>query len=222
MGRRKIVSDERLLEVARDTFRERGYAVPGREIAKAAGISEAVLYQRFESKDALFFAAMAPAEPDLVRIFGPRGEEGEATAFLRDALERMAAYFEAVLPLAIPVVQVLRHNRALDGPGHETGPGGLSERLERELAVRVRGLQARGAVGEGAPLDMARLLVGIAHDHAVGRAILACRSPRAHGPLEASVDLVWRGLAPRRSAGPRTRGGAAPARRRSRRGATGG
>jgi hypothetical protein len=35
-----------------------------REIAQAAGISEAILYQRFGSKDDLFFAAM-PSYSDL-------------------------------------------------------------------------------------------------------------------------------------------------------------
>jgi hypothetical protein len=120
----------------------------------------------------------------------------------------MAAYFEEVVPLAIQVIQVRMHARTVLGPGHEDGHGGISERLEKELASRLRVLQGRGAVAEGPPLAMARLLVGIAHDAALNRAILAYRSPQAHGSLTACVDVVWRGLAPGgapRPARPRTR-----------------
>ena len=64
MGRQKTISDEQVLRVARDLFRDKGHTATTREIAQAAGISEAILYQRFGSKDDLFFAAM-PSYSDL-------------------------------------------------------------------------------------------------------------------------------------------------------------
>jgi SAM-dependent methyltransferase len=43
MGRRKLVADDELLAVAHEVFVEKGIAVPTREIARQAGISEAVI-----------------------------------------------------------------------------------------------------------------------------------------------------------------------------------
>src|SRR5262245_60647331 len=51
MGRHKTISDDEVLQVARGLFREKGHTATTREIAEAAGISEAILYQRFGSKD---------------------------------------------------------------------------------------------------------------------------------------------------------------------------
>ena len=63
MGRHKVISDDDVLRVARDVFREKGTR-PTRQIA-GPGISEAILYQRFGGKDDLFFAAMHPIGPDV-------------------------------------------------------------------------------------------------------------------------------------------------------------
>src|SRR5216683_5525340 len=71
MGRHKTISDDEVLRAARDIFREKGHTATTREIAEAADISEAILYQRFGSKDDLFFAAMAPRAPDVEKLLGP-------------------------------------------------------------------------------------------------------------------------------------------------------
>ncbi|HEY3835379.1 MAG TPA: helix-turn-helix domain-containing protein, partial [Bryobacteraceae bacterium] len=65
MGRNKTVSDEDLLGIARETFVEKGFAASTREIARRAGVSEGVLFQRFATKEDLFFAAMIPPAADV-------------------------------------------------------------------------------------------------------------------------------------------------------------
>ena len=60
MGRRKRIEDEELLAVARGVFVKQGFAASTREIARRAGISESVIYQRHPTKAHLFFAAMVP------------------------------------------------------------------------------------------------------------------------------------------------------------------
>src|SRR5262245_49808259 len=72
MGRQKTITADEVLRIARNLFRKQGHTVTTREIAHAAGISEAVLYQRFASKDELFFAAMHPRGPDLEQLLGPK------------------------------------------------------------------------------------------------------------------------------------------------------
>src|SRR4051812_6998486 len=83
MGRHKTISDQEVLRVARDVFRAQGHTATTRAIAEAAGISEAVLYQRFGSKDELFFAAMRPSGPDVEELLGPEDPPGDALTYLR-------------------------------------------------------------------------------------------------------------------------------------------
>src|SRR5262245_41614026 len=104
MARHKTISDEEVLRVARGVFREQGHTATTREIAEAAGISEAVLYQRFGSKAELFFAAMRPTEPDVEELLGSRDPSGDARAYLRAVVVRMGKHFAGVIPLALHVM----------------------------------------------------------------------------------------------------------------------
>ncbi len=63
MGRHKIIEDDELLAKARDIFVKEGINVSTRKIAEEIGISSSVLFQRFKSKEELFFAAMTPRLP---------------------------------------------------------------------------------------------------------------------------------------------------------------
>jgi AcrR family transcriptional regulator len=60
VARTKKISDDALLASARLIFTEKGAAASTREIARHAGVSEGLLFQRYRSKDELFFAAMIP------------------------------------------------------------------------------------------------------------------------------------------------------------------
>src|SRR5438046_8203043 len=104
MGRHKTISDDEVLRVARDVFREHGHTASTRVIAEAAGISEAVLYQRFGSKNELFFAAMRPGGPDLAELLGPPEPPEDARAYLQATVVRMGRHFARVLPLALQVM----------------------------------------------------------------------------------------------------------------------
>ena len=65
MPRKKTISDETILQSCRATFLESGIGVSTRRLAQEAGVSEAVLFQRFTTKDELFFTAMRLPAPDL-------------------------------------------------------------------------------------------------------------------------------------------------------------
>src|SRR5215207_9623333 len=101
MGRHKTISDDDVLAVARTVFRGRGHSATTREVAEAAGISEAILYQRFGSKDDLFFAAMRPIGPDVAELLGPEGPPADAREYLRAAVTRIGRHFAEVIPLAL-------------------------------------------------------------------------------------------------------------------------
>jgi AcrR family transcriptional regulator len=58
MARTVSIKDEQILDAARQVFLEQGFNAPATEIAMKAGISSGSIFKRFETKEALFFAAM--------------------------------------------------------------------------------------------------------------------------------------------------------------------
>src|SRR4051812_16199700 len=112
VGRHRTISDEQILAFARDIFRTQGHAASTREIASAAGISEAVLYQRFGSKHDLFFAAMAPTAMDVDAVLGADDPPDDAQGYLTDVVLRLADYFSEILPLAVHMMTHPSFDRA--------------------------------------------------------------------------------------------------------------
>lgn len=99
MPRKKTISDEDLLAVAREVFVERGFTASTREIARRAGVSEALLFQRFTTKADLFFAAMVPPTGSI----DERLRQTHAQPDLYPALEELAFalldYFRGAQPV---------------------------------------------------------------------------------------------------------------------------
>ena len=58
MARFATISDAQILSAAREIFLEKGFNATATDIAKRAGISSGSIFKRFETKEALFFAAM--------------------------------------------------------------------------------------------------------------------------------------------------------------------
>ena len=139
MGRPKTISDDEVLRIACDVFREHGHTVTTREVAQAAGISEAILYQRFGSKDALFFAAMHAQGPDIEELLGPEDPPDDAHKYLCTVLRRLGEYFAEVIPLAL---RVMMHPSFDPASLSRTTPGGPAE-LREGLAKRLASLARR-------------------------------------------------------------------------------
>ncbi len=104
MSRPKTIAEEDLLSAAREVFIEGGFAASTKRIAKRAGVSEALLFQRYGTKADLFFASMVPPPMDMgVYITtAAAGTDG------RDTLERLAwamlDYFRAAVPMLLPLM----------------------------------------------------------------------------------------------------------------------
>ncbi len=62
MARPRIISDEQILETARECFLEHGPSVSTDMIAEQLGVSPQALFKRFNNKQDLMLAAVAPAE----------------------------------------------------------------------------------------------------------------------------------------------------------------
>ncbi|HKB35399.1 MAG TPA: helix-turn-helix domain-containing protein [Gemmataceae bacterium] len=188
MGRQKTITDDEVLRIARDIFREQGHVATTREIAQAAGISEAVLYQRFGSKDELFFAAMRPRGPDIEKLLGPKDPAEDALAYLHRVVVRLGEQFSEVIPV---VLRVLTHPSFDPASLARAQPGGPAV-LQKDLAVRLESLARRGELALPSAAVVARLLMSLAHDWALRR-VHGTSSPGVR-ELKEMVDVVWEGL----------------------------
>jgi AcrR family transcriptional regulator len=191
MGRQKTISDEEVLRIARAIFREQGHTATTREIAHAAGISEAILYQRFGSKNELFFEAMRPLGPDIEPLLGPKEPPEDALRYLHTVVVRLGEHFADVLPMAL---RVMMHPSFDPASLVRSPPGGPAE-LRKGLAERLSALARRGELAMPSAAVTARLLLSLAHDWALRRVHGA--SPRGARELKDMVDVVWQGLRPR-------------------------
>ncbi|MCC6292882.1 MAG: TetR/AcrR family transcriptional regulator [Bryobacterales bacterium] len=98
MPRKKTIADDNLLNAARSIFSERGFAAPTRDIARLANVSEGLLFQRYRTKDELFFAAMVPPAISLAGPLSASGGAGFEESF-RAAARAMLDYFRAAAPI---------------------------------------------------------------------------------------------------------------------------
>jgi AcrR family transcriptional regulator len=190
MGRQKTISDDEVLRIAREVFRRQGHTATTRAIAHAAGISEAVLYQRFTSKDDLFFAAMRPTGPDIERLLGPVNPPDDARRYLQTLVVHLGEYFAEVIPQAL---HFMIHPSFDPATLARVQLRGAAE-LQTGLADRLASLARRKRITLTDKETTARLLLSLAHDWALGT-ILAhgTRTPRP-AELRAMVDVVWKGM----------------------------
>jgi AcrR family transcriptional regulator len=192
MARPRTISDDDILAVARKLFRAHGHAVSTRQVAESAGISEGVLYQRFGNKDDLFFAAMAPTAPDIEAVLGPEEPTVAAREYLGQVVVRMAEYFGEVLPIAMRLITHPSFDRSSLGRAWTTAAR-LHEGLARRLGAFEKDRQLRRGVAE----VTTQLLVSLAHDWALGKVMSPRTAAKRTSELEAMIDVVWKGAAPR-------------------------
>jgi AcrR family transcriptional regulator len=192
MGRRRSISDETLLGAARAEFALRGAEASTRAIAKRAGVSEAVLFQRFKTKAGLFFAALAPRPPDLARIFGAAGRETSPERVLAAIAAGILDYFRSLFEVALPLMSHPDFDPAVLAVGNGRTPDRV---LHEALARHLRASGTRQGVSPSEADAAAMLIVAALHSfafyertglHGRGDAGLAIRR---------MISVLWRGLA---------------------------
>lgn len=192
MARPKTITDDALLAAAREVFAAHGHTASTRQVADAAGISEAVLYQRFGNKDELFFAAMRPPPPDVPAILGPDPADGDARADLCRVVVRAGRHFAAAIPLGL---RVMSHPLFTPARLGQVPPGG-GPSLREALTARLDAFVERGRIADVDTAVAARVLISLAHDWALSGAMAGGPTPARERELRELVDAVWDGLRP--------------------------
>lgn len=216
MSRPRNISDEQILAEARQCFVAQGPAVPTQTIADRLGISHAVLFQRFKTKELLMRAALTPpASPAWVERLQRGPDDRPVRAQLLELATEIHGFFESV----IPCIAMLRATGTQPFAEIERPEDRPPVRARRELAAWFARLQDAGRLGGASPDHLADLLLGALQmrpfqQHVAGRAPSEAHRADDHAFAEFAVDAV---LAVTR---PKVRRTAGKTKRRSARGGT--
>ncbi len=175
-----MTTRDAILDGALQVLRARGLArATTRDIARAAGYSEATLYKLFADKTDLLLAVLAERLPRISTLHGDPAAlagTGSVAGQLRQIAIEVTGFYLTVLPLSMSIFSdsalLARHRDALRsrGPGPEAVSAGVAAYLTAE--------QAAGRIGPGAPAEGAALALVGACMH---RAFLWCFDGDAPG-----------------------------------------
>lgn len=131
MTARGKATRSKLIQATLSVVRQVGYShASTRAIAEAAGVAEGTIYRHFTDKAALFFAAaLESSAPTIDRVSSlpERAGHGTVEANLTDALVRLAALQDKIIPielaiLADPDLSAQRRRALAAGRGLPDGP----------------------------------------------------------------------------------------------------
>lgn len=192
MPRPKTVSDEAILEVARRHFLKEGSGASTRQIASDSGVSETVLFQRFGTKDRLFFGAMTLPDIDLDAIF----TGGSRKTSVRKNVERyclsLLDYFREAVPIFMALVTHPSFVMSEFLKDHHIPAMQFGERLAAYLASEAEA----GRVGKVDFETVAGVLVSHIHNVAMMDSLSGREIAEARVEVSKAVEVLWTGLAP--------------------------
>jgi len=190
MARKRRLDDAELLAVAREQFVAEGFGASTRMIAQLAGVSEAILFQRFRTKAELFFAAMVPPGPDLHAILTARPAGEEPSVRFEEIAERVLAYFREIMPVLLPLVT---HPEFSYERFVERYPESPLNRLITGLQQWLAMLERRGTLAPGSSETVALALVSSMVGVALFERIGAHGGELDRSLVLRAVRVVWAG-----------------------------
>ncbi len=192
----KITNDE-ILAAARQVFLAEGVGASTLTIAEKAGISEASIFKRFATKQALFLAAMGISEtPQWVKDLPRRQPTAAIKSELSQICREMVAFYQKVLPR---VLMMMAQNKQPFPPPPMRDTNLLAGFLERAIA--------QGYIQSGNAKVIAHMIVGAIVNYVIMTTIankisipLPFTSPSVDPDtfVEQLIETVWTGIAPDR------------------------
>ncbi len=195
-GRPRQFDSEALLSAARAVFLERGLAATTEEVAERAGVSEGLLYHRFENKERLFRLAMKLPE-------GSRPEcleklEDETSDDVRAVLERTALGLVEWATMEMPLVMMSwSSNRDQSLQSRLEAANDPPLRDHRSVRSYLERMRAAGALPEHVDPDaMAFAFLGGVRGYVFLRLVYGARGARAGQSPKVFAESIARILVP--------------------------
>lgn len=163
-GRPPVISNERLLEIARAVFLEHGIGATTLEVASRAGVAEGTIFHRFRSKEELFRAAMQ-FEPEQALAFIEALPSAAGQGDLRATLVRFAEQFIELGRVGVPVMMMSWSNPEMH---LESSLRARAERYRRVVGALREFFAAEmraGRLAGKSPELLARMLLGSLHHY---------------------------------------------------------
>ena len=196
MARPKQISDDEILEAARECFLENGVAVSAQVIADRVGISQPALFKRFGTKEELVLRALAPPERlpvldwiETVPVQGPFRPQ------LKELLERIWETLKWIVP-RIALLATSHFSPELLFARYKTPP---PLRLIMGIAGFLERARQNGQIRPDAdPEGLALSVLGVLQGRAFFRFLLRSGSTEDDALyIESAVDLLCRGMMPK-------------------------
>ena len=157
MARKAKITNQQILEAAREVFLQKGFGGSTLEIAQLAGISEASIFKRFSTKEELFFAALGiPEKPPWFKELETLAGKGYLKENLTLVCLQILEFYSEIMPR---LMMLRSRGNALPEPefaGQEPRPirdvKVLTAFLERETSL--------GRLGPCEPQIVAHILLG--------------------------------------------------------------
>lgn len=192
MARPKEFKTAKLLRSARRVFRDYGHSATTRQVARTAGISEGVLYQRFGTKDELFLAAFTEEAPSLQGLIDLDSHADEPRDYLASFAARTKDHFRSVIPSTLSMAAHPKYGSELMRNVHRIN---RAAEIAAMLATRMRIWSAAGRISKPDVGETIRVFVHALHSMAMLE-VLSDQPLRSTKPEEmaAFVEVFWCGL----------------------------
>ncbi len=191
MGRKKLISNDDLLNAARHVFTTQGLTASTRAVARQAGTSEAVLFQRYPTKADLFFAAMSPPAFDLDQA-APLTSSEPPEQTVRNLFLALLEYFRAASPVFIQLLATRNFEFEDFARNH---PNNSLATLRWAVTERLGALKSIGGMSAD-PRWAALLLFSTAQGLAIFERLGAHGGRFQEVMVNGTAAAIWSGLKP--------------------------
>jgi AcrR family transcriptional regulator len=198
-ARPRQISDDEILEAARECLFEHGVSVSAQVIADKAGVSQPALFKRFGTKEELVLRALAPPEKiPVLEWIATVPKPGPFRPQLRELLENIWETLQWILPrIALLMASPFSPEKLFSR--YETPPP-----LRLIIAIRefMERAKQNGQIRQDADSEaLALSALGLLQGRAFFRFMLRSQGSADDAfYIEAAVDLICRGVLPKEDA----------------------
>ena len=195
MGRHKKITDEEMLQGARDCFLKHGPQVSTALIADCLGVSQAAIFKRFPTKKHLVIAALAPP---LHPVWLDRVDAGPDDRSIQDQLREVAELLNQHTEKILPQIHTLRAYGIEFKKVFENTDYPPPLQIVKAISMWFERAQAKGLIRTFNPDTLALFLVGSIQSRVLAQFIM--QRPNlfidAQKHIDQLVDIILYGVMP--------------------------